>query len=87
MVKYMSKNLKDGRLKGRKKYFASKGPKRWDIIYDETLVDLIINMLPNDAKVNTSSWDSPHCKQITRTTYNIHKDPQALAWLYNLVLQ
>lgn len=87
MVKYMTKNLKDGRLKGRKKYFASKGLKRWTVLYEKDLVSLIVEMLPEQCKIGTSSWDNPHCKKITRTTYNVQSNPEALAWLYALVLK
>lgn len=87
MVKYMTKNLKDGRLKGHKKYFASKGLKRWTVLYEKDLVSLIVEMLPDQCKIGTSTWDSPHCKKITRTTYNMQSNPEALAWLHTLVLQ
>lgn len=86
MVKYMTKNLKDGRLKGRKKYFASKGLKRWRVIYEKDLVELMVEMIPESCKVNTVSFDNKHCKKITRTTYNVKDDSKALAWYYDLVL-
>lgn len=88
MVKYMSKNLKDGRLKGRKKYFSSKGLKRWHIIYDKDTIELMIeSMIPPECKVSENSWDNKYCKKIKRTTYNVKEHPEALAWLYALVLK
>lgn len=86
MVKYMTKNLKDGRLKGRKKYFASKGLKRWTVLYEKDLVSLVVEILPEETKMNTVSFDNKHCGKITRTTYDTKNDPKALAWLFDLVL-
>jgi len=86
MVKYMTENLKDGRLKGRKKYFASKGLKRWTVLYEKDLVSLIVELLPEETKMNTVSFDNKHCGKITRTTYDVRNDPKALAWLFDLVL-
>jgi hypothetical protein len=81
----MTKNLKDGRLKGRKKYFASKGLKRWTVLYEKDLVSLVVELLPEETKMNTVSFDNKHCGKITRTTYDVKNDPKALAWLFDLV--
>ena len=87
MVKYMAKNLTDGRLKGHKKYFSSKGLKKSQVLYDEDLINLVIDLIPTKCNTGSSSWNNPHCEKITRTTYDVKDDPKALAWLYALVLK
>ncbi len=87
LVKYMVKSMQDGRLKGRKKYFASHGLQRPRTLYDKDLVELIVEMIPKDCGLNTASWPNKFCKQITRTTFDVAKHPEALAWLYALVLK
>ena len=87
MVKYMSKNLTDGRLKGRKKYFSSKGLKKSQTLYDPDLIDLVVDLMPSKCNTGSFSWDNSYCGKITRTTFDVKDEPKALAWLYALVLK
>lgn len=87
LVKYMIKSMRDGRLKGHKKYFASRGLYRPQVIYDSNTVDFIVGQLPQKAKISTASWENKYCKKITRTTYNLMEYPEAIDWVRHLVLK
>lgn len=86
MVKYMTKSMQEGRLKGKKKYFTSRSLLKPVVIYESEQVEFILTQLPSESKVGTASWDNKYCKKITRTTYNIQNHPGAIDWIRTLIL-
>jgi hypothetical protein len=87
MVKYMIKNLKDGRLKGKKKYFTSRGLLKPKVVYDEQQIAIILKQLPETCKIHTASWPSKYCEKITRVIYDLESNPKALALLNSMVVK
>jgi len=87
MVKYMTKNLKDGRLKGKKKYFVSRGLLKPKIVYDEQQIAFILKQLPETCKIHSASWPSKYCEKITRVIYDLQSNPQALALLNSMMVK
>lgn len=87
MVKYMTKNMADGRLAGKKKYFTSRGLLKPKEIYDEKTVLEIVKQLPETCKLPTNSWSTEHNGIFTRTTYDLRNSPGALALLDSLGLK
>lgn len=87
MVKYMTKNLKDGRLKGKKKYFISRGLLKPQIVRDEQQVAFIVKQLPETCKVSTGSWPSKYNGKITRVVYDLQSNSQALALLNSMMVK
>lgn len=87
MAKYMSKNVKDPRLKGQKKYFASRGLLRWKIIYQKNIVDDVLNKIPKNCRLSQGSWKNKYCVSITRTVYDIKDQRDAIDYLGKLVLE
>jgi hypothetical protein len=81
MVKYMSKNMADGRLAGKKKYFTSRGLLKPKEIYDEKTVLEIVKQLPEACKLPPKSWQTEHNGTFTRTTFDLRNNPGALALL------
>lgn len=49
LTKYMTKDLSDPRLNGKKSYFVSRGLKKPQLIYYDELVDRIIGLLPKNT--------------------------------------
>jgi hypothetical protein len=87
LVKYMSKNVKDERLKGKKKYFVSRGLKHWRVIFQQELVDVIVQQLPEGCIIGQGSWPNKHCKKITRVTYDMKNNPQAIDWVNTMMIK
>lgn len=57
MVKYMSKNSDDERLKGQKMYFNSRGLKKPEIIMDCDLVNSVLMSLQDQSPKYSTSYD------------------------------
>ena len=57
MVKYMSKNSDDERLKGQKMYFNSRGLKKPEIIMDCDLVNSLLMSLQDQSPKYSTSYD------------------------------
>ena len=87
MVKYMIKSLKDGRLKGKKKYFPSRGLLKPKVVYDQQQIAIILKQLPENCKIHTGSWPSKYCEKITRVIYDLQSNPKALALLNSMVVK
>ena len=79
IVKYMSKSLRDGRLKGKKKYFTSRNLLKPKQILDEDIVLNLASLLPENSIISSGSWQNKHCGKYSRTTYNLKNNPEILS--------
>ena len=84
MVKYMTKNMKEGRLTGKKKYFISKNLLKPKEIKDEKTVLSLVEQLPKKSIISSGSWINKHCGKITRVTYDLQDNPKILSLINNI---
>ncbi|EKD25197.1 MAG: Rep protein [uncultured bacterium (gcode 4)] len=79
MTKYMTKDLNDPRLHGKKSYFVSRGLKKPVLVYYDELIGEFLKYLPKDAiEFETKDFPAGYMETMDFVRYNMNEFPKDL---------
>jgi len=75
LIKYMVKEVDDGRLKGQKSYLSSKGLQKSSVIRGNYVEEILktVGIKEDTKKVFTNSYESEHHGKVLYTEYNLKR--------------
>ncbi len=75
LTKYLRKEIEDGRLSARRRYYPSKGLKKSVATFNQANNEFIMQFIPEKSKVLEKDYTSEYCGDYKYSIYDLSKFP------------